>query len=324
MKSFALGSSLLLALAGSPSPQQPAAETAPQPVFRSGASLVALNVTVSDGKRFVGGLQSQDFEVYEDGVRQRVQFFESTGVPVDLILLLDTSASMRDKMGAVHEAALGFLGTLRPGDRGAVVVFNDGVEVLQALTGDHELLGTAVKRAEARGATALHNALYVSMKQFAQLAQQSGEVRRQAIAVLSDGQDTSSLISFDDVLALARKSGVNIYTIALQSDYARSAAEKGRRYFTESDYSLKTLASETGAQAFFPLFVQDLKSVYSAIADELSSQYSIGYTPSNARADGRFRHIVIRIATRPDLRPRARQGYTAQTAAAATLVSHER
>jgi VWFA-related protein len=310
---------VLVVLATSVVAQQPAADGG-QPVFRSGASLVALNVTVTDGKRFVGGLQSKDFEVYEDGVRQEVQFFESSGIPVDLILLLDTSASMRDKMATVHEAAHGFLRTLRPHDRGAVVAFNDGVDVLQTLTSDRDLLDAAVNRAQPHGATALRNALYVVMKQFARLAQQGGDVRRQAIAVLTDGQDTASLISFEDVLALARRSGVNIYTIALRSD-GPVTVDRTRPQYTESDYSMKMLATETGAQAFFPDFVQDLKGVYAVIADELSNQYSIGYSPSNSRSDGRFRRVVVKMATRPDLRPRARAGYTAEAGHPATIAS---
>ncbi len=297
------------------SPSDAAAAPAPQaPVFRSGASLVALNVTVIDGaKRFVTGLKPEDFSVYEDGVQQQVQFFESKNVPVDLIIMLDTSASMSDKMDVVHEAAGGFLKTLRDGDRGAVVAFSDRVEVLQTLTDNRATLETAIDTTRAHGATALNNALYVAIKQFGRSAQQSGEVRRQAIAVLSDGEDTSSLMSFDDVMALAKKSGINIYTIGLQSKYAaaRLAASGARRYFSEAEYSMKTLAQETGAQAYFPMEISELKGVYASIAEELASQYSIGYAPTNPRHDGRFRRIVVQIAGRPELRPRARTGYTA-------------
>jgi Ca-activated chloride channel family protein len=188
------------------------------------------------------------------------------------------------------------------------------------LTPDRDALDEAVRKTEAHGSTALNNALYVAMKQFGRSAQQSGDVRRQAIAVLSDGEDTSSLISFDDVLAMARKSGINIYTIALQSEYtaARRLAENGRRYFSESDYAMKSLARETGALSFFPEFVQDLKGVYAAIADELSNQYSIGYSPTNPRPDGRFRRIVVRVTNHPEFQPRARAGYTAEGIATAS------
>ncbi|MEP6915294.1 MAG: VWA domain-containing protein [Acidobacteriota bacterium] len=336
MKCLAVGSILVLSLmataaAQSPVPAAappadppplPTSATAPAPppaeggqgtVFRSGSSLVAINVTVSDGKRLVPNLQPEDFQVYEDGVLQRVQFFESAAVPIDLILLLDTSASMSDKIDIVHDAASGFLKSLRPADRGAVVTFGDRVDVVQALTSDRALLEQAVRQATPQGSTALNNALYVAMKQFARTAQQTGEVRRQAIAMLSDGEDTSSVIGFDEVLAMARKSGINIYTICLQNKYALARAESGRKYFSESDYAMKTLAQETGAQSYFPSAVQELKGIYATISDELSKQYSIGYAPSNQHPDGRFRRIVVRVGSHPEFQPRARLGYIAET-----------
>jgi Ca-activated chloride channel family protein len=318
---LAIGSILVMTLAASAAAQTPATSdpAAPQ-VFRSGASLVALNVTVTDGKRLVPDLHSDDFAVYEDGVLQRVQFFESRAVPIDLILLLDTSASMADKMNVVHEAAIGFLKTLRDDDRGAVVTFGDNVNILEPLTTDRALLERAVRKAQPHGSTALNNALYVAMKQFARTAQQSGDVRRQAIAVLSDGEDTSSVIAFDDVLSMARKSGINIYTICLQNQYSAARVESGRRYFSQSDYAMKSLAQETGAAAFFPQTAQELKGIYAGISDELSTQYSLGYAPSNPRPDGRFRRIVVRLTLHPEFKPRARLGYTAdsQRASAAT------
>jgi Ca-activated chloride channel family protein len=319
VKRLALGS-LLVAIAvvvplaaQDPAPSQPPQGT----IFRSGASLVALNVTVSDGKRLVPGLEQTDFSVYEDGVLQHVQFFESHEVPIDLILLIDTSASMAEKMDTVHDAATGFLKSLRETDRGAVVTFGDNVNIAQQLTSDKAVLEQAVRGAQPHGSTALNNALYVAMKQFARSAQQAGEIRRQAIAVLSDGEDTSSVISFDDVLAMARKSGINIYTICLQNRFSVARAESGRKYFSESDYAMKTLAHETGALSYFPQTVQELKGIYASISDELSNQYSIGYSPSNWRPDGRFRRIVVRINAHPELQPRARQGYTAESVKAA-------
>ena len=323
MKYLTWASLLFAMTAGQAAAQQPSTDGAPQgPLFRSGASLVALNITVTDGdKRYVTGLKPEEFAVYEDGVQQSVQFFEARQVPLDLIVLLDASSSMTDKMDVVREAAMGFLRTLRETDRGAVVTFSDGVDIAQPLTGDRELLEGAVRRVQPRGATALYNALYVALKQFGRAAQNTGDVRRQAIAVLSDGEDTSSLVSFEDVMALARKSGVGIYTIGLQSKYtALRNGSAGRKYFSESDYSMKTLAQETGAQAFFPAAVSELRGIYAGIAQELSAQYSIGYSPTNTRADGRFRRIVVRITSRPELRPRARIGYTAEAVRTAAAV----
>lgn len=285
-----------------------AAQPAP-PVFRSGADLVALNVAVLDqSQHFVRGLAPADFAVYEDGVRQDVSFFAAQEVPLDLILLVDTSSSMTEKMGTVRAAALGFLRTLRPIDRGAVVTFADGVRIAQPLTSDKPALEQAVNSTQARGATALYNAIYVALKEFGHAARQTGDVRRQAIAVLSDGEDTCSMIGFDDVMDLAKRSGVTIFTIGLRSP--TDIAIKGS--FSEALYSMKTLAQETGAQSFFPTEARQLDGVYGKIAEELDSQYALGYTPKNNRVDGRFRRIVVRILSRPELRPRARTGYFAE------------
>ena len=333
MKRLAILPALLLLLASVASAQQPASseassqQPAPAPqgtVFRSGANLVPLNVTVTDNSRqFVKGLTKADFSVFEDGVEQAVQFFEASETPLDLILLIDTSSSMSDKMDVVHEAAIGFLKTMKAGDRGAVVAFADGVDIIQPLTSDRAALEEGIQKTKARGATSLNNALYISLKQFGRGAQHQADVRRQAIAVLSDGEDTSSLVSFDDVLDLARKSGVGIYPIVLQSKYAatRNAAQGQRRYFSESEYSMRTLAQETGAQAFFPLQIFELKSIYAAIGQELSSQYSLAYSPANSRTDGRFRRITVRVDKHPELKLRTRTGYTATLPRAAAPVS---
>jgi Ca-activated chloride channel family protein len=301
-----LGSTPVLARDGQQAPQ------ATTPTFRSSAALVALNVTVQDrGARFVLGLQPADFVVYEDGVKQNVQFFESTRVPVDLIVLIDTSTSMRDKLDVVHDAASGFLKTLRPEDRGAVVSFANTVTVLQPLTSDQALLQSAIAGTQAGGNTCLNNAVYIALKEFGQSARQDGEVRRQAIVMLSDGADTASVVSFDDVLGLARRMGVSIYTVSLQSaEDARRQAVTARLGVEDADYTMKTLAKETGAQAFFPA-PAGLRSVYASIASELASQYSIGYVPANGQADGRFRRVNVQVVTRPDLQSRTRLGYTA-------------
>jgi len=323
LKYLAVAFTLAILGAAHPAAQQ-AREAEQSQVFRSGASLVALNVTVTDkSERFVAGLEARDFAIFEDGVQQEVRFFESSAVPIDLIILLDTSSSMRHRMDLVHDAALGFIKkTLRAGDRGAVVTFSNGVDVLQPLTGDRAALESAIKSTVAGGATALHNALYISLKKFGRGANDTSEVRRQALAVLSDGDDTSSLIGFDDVLEVAQKSGVAIYPIALSPEFQLDRTSSGAPVFSQSQYSMRKLAQDTGAQAFFPESVRELGAIYQAIAAELSNQYSLGYAPRNSRSDGRFRRIVVRVTSRPELRPRARTGYVAARAGAVNQGSY--
>ena len=316
MGKFALVCTVLVTLGSAPRAQHPvpplpAGQEPGRPVFRSTTSVVSLNVTVTDGEKLVTGLGASDFEVYEDNVRQEVSFFESTDVPMDVILLLDTSSSMRDRMAVVHEAAKGFMKMLRPGDRGAVVAFDDKVRVLQDLTEDRSVIEAAIGSTSARGSTSLNDAVYIALKQFGRSARARGEVRRQAIALLSDGQDTSSLISLEDVVAAARRTGVSIYAIGLQTEYRTRQPSRESVQFTDAAYALKMLARETGARTFFPGNERQLKEVYEAIASELEAQYSIGYAPSDARADGRFRRVIVRVPTNPSFRPRTRLGYTA-------------
>lgn len=303
-----------------PVPQLPTASPAPAhqpatqvPVFRSGASMVALTVTVLDGKKPVAGLAQGDFEVFEDGIQQNVRFFEAKSVPLDVILLLDASSSMTDKMDVVHKAARGFMKLLREGDRGAVVSFADSVKVVQTLTTDAAAIEGAINSTQPGGSTSLYNAIYVALKQFGRAAADAGDVRRQAIAVLSDGEDTASVVAFDDLMALAKKTGVAIYTIALQSPFASLRAAAGKtKQFSDAEYAMKSLASETGAQSFFPAGVHELKGVYDTITGELTTQYAMGYSSSNPRNDGRYRRIVVRVSGNPNYRPRTRTGYTAE------------
>jgi Ca-activated chloride channel homolog len=283
------------------------------PVFRSGVELVALNVVVTDGAtKFVTGLQPGNFAVYEDGVQQDVSFFAATSIPLDLAILLDTSSSMSGKLQEVQQAATGFVSTLRDGDRTMIVDIKDATKVLQSLSGDIAAAKTAIAETTARGGTALFNGIYMTLKELTKQRRMNDDVRRQAIVVLSDGEDTASLVSFDDVMAQAKEAGIAIYTITLRSPFlVQMAASSGRRYFSEADYGMKALAMETGARSFFPTAISELSGVYGAIAQELASQYSLGYVPKNPLRDGTFRKLTVRIEDHPGAAPRTRSGYVA-------------
>jgi Ca-activated chloride channel homolog len=282
-------------------------------VFRAAVDLVALNVVVTDQQqRFIGGLTADDFSVFEDGVQQDVSFFAATQVPLDLALLLDTSASMQDKMTTMQQAANGFLDTLRRGDRASVVDIKDSVRMAFPLGENLAEAHAAVQGTVARGGTALFNGLYLALKEMVKQRKANGDVRRQAIAVLSDGEDTASLVAYDDVLELAKRSGIAVYTITLKSPLAvKQASTSGRRYFSESEFAMKALAQETGARAFFPTEIRELAGVYDAIAAELANQYAIGYSPKNPRSDGAYRRVIVRVDGRPEVRTRTRSGYLA-------------
>lgn len=314
---------LVLGAASGLAAQGPAAAPPPapaQPTFRSGIDLVALTVTVTDQQdRYILGLNANDFRVYEDGVQQDLAFFAAGRVPLDLAVLLDTSASMEPRLALVQDAAAGFAESLGPGDRALLVAFDDVARVIQPFTDDRAAIVTSIRQTRAKGATALYNALYVTLKEFARQIREATSVRRQAIVALTDGEDTASLVSFDEVLDLARRQGVSIYTIALGPAYAAGTGRS--RYFSEARYALGALARETGGESFAPQRADELASIYGRISAELAHQYTLGYSSKNPKQDGAYRRIVVRVASRPDARLRTRTGYYAPAPARAAAAT---
>ncbi len=280
------------------------AQEKPQ-VFRAGVELVSLNVTVVDSQgRYVTDLAEGDFSVFEDGAKQELSFFNRSNLPIALSLLIDSSASMEQRMENAQEAAIGFAKKIREQDLAQIVDFDSRVEIKLGFTNKVDELEQAIRSTSAGGSTALHNAVYISLKELAKVkAKNPDEIRRQAIVVLSDGEDTSSLVSFEEVLELAKRSETAIYTIGLQP--RETSALRG---FREAEFVLRQLAQETGGRSFFAQKVEDLKDVYGQIADELSSQYSMGYASKNPRRDGAFRRLVVQVS-RPNTTARTKRGY---------------
>ncbi|MGE0041784.1 MAG: VWA domain-containing protein [Vicinamibacterales bacterium] len=306
----ALGIGLALALltpAGVGARQQAPAAPQGEQVFRAGVEVVSLNVTVVDPEgRYVTDLDEQDFSVFEDGVKQDLIFFNRKSQPIALSLLIDTSASMEQRLEVAQDAAIGFANTLRPQDLAQVVDFDSRVQIAQDFTNDKAALERAIRSTAAGGSTSLHNALYISLKELAKVkARSADELRRQAIIVLSDGEDTSSLVSYEEVLELAKRSETSIYAIGLQPKETASA-----RGFREAEFVLRQLAQETGGRSFFPDDAAELKGIYGQIADELSSQYVLGYTSKNPRRDGAWRRLVVQV-DRANATPRTKRGYYA-------------
>lgn len=278
------------------------------PAFRGGVDLVPLQVTVTDRSgRHVTDLTRDDFLVLEDGVKQDLAFFGDTGIPLALALLLDTSASMTGKLATAQEAAIGFARRLEPRDVATVVDFDTRVQILHGFTNDAVALEQAIGRTRAGGATALYNAVYVAVREFKKLRpeRQTLSPSRRAVIVLSDGEDTSSLMTFEDVLDAAVRSDTVIYTIGIGLGETSS-----RESLEETRFILRRLAQQTGGRAFFPLDAADLSGVYGDIREELSSQYLLAYQSSNARRDAGWRRITVRV-TRTGLGVRTRPGYYA-------------
>lgn len=290
-------------------PAAPAAQGAQRPTFRAGVDVVSLNVTVTDpaNKSYVRDLDRADFAVYEDGVKQELTYFTRQPLPIALSLLIDTSASMEDKMATTQEAAIGFVKRLRESDLGQVIDFDNRVTIQQQFTADQAQLEKAIRATVPNGSTSLHNAVYISLKELKRVrAKDTEDVRRQAIVVLSDGEDTSSLVPFEEVLELAKRSEVAIYTIAIRG------REGGTRNFNEAEFVLRQFAQETGGRSFFPTSVNELDSIYGQISEELANQYMMAYESRNPRRDGRWRRVVVRT-TRPNVVARTKQGYYGPT-----------
>jgi Ca-activated chloride channel homolog len=290
-----------------PSAQQ---DQEPQrPAFRVGVDIVSLNVTVVDStNRYVTGLDRDDFAIYEDGVMQDIIFFTREPQPIALSLLLDSSASMDQSLPTLQAAAKNFVRRLRPRDLAQVIDFDSRVEVRQPFTANQDDLEAAIGQMVASGSTSLYNAIYIALKELGKVRAVSDEdVRRQALIVFSDGEDTSSLISFEEVLDLAKRSETVVYTIMLRG------ADVQPRGFREAEFVMRQLANETGGRAFSPQRIEDLSGIYAQISDELASQYTLGYSSANPRRDGAWRRIVVRLS-QTGVTARTKQGYYAPTA----------
>jgi Ca-activated chloride channel homolog len=217
--------------------------------FRSRVDVVTLSVTVTDSAgRYIGDLGREDFQVLEDGRPQRLAFFQPRQLPLALALLMDTSASMEGHLGVAQEAAVGFVRALGASDMASVVDFDSGVRIAQEFTTDRVALEHAIRGTAANGSTALYNAVYIALKGLEKTRRDEmlTEPCRRAMVILSDGEDTSSLMSFDEVLDAATRSDTAIYTIGLFGPQTALTLK-----FQEPQYVLRKFAEQTGGRAFF-------------------------------------------------------------------------
>ncbi len=258
--------------------------------------LVELYATVTDREgHMVQGLQAKDFEIRDNGRPQKIERFEMVkDLPLTLGLVLDTSGSMRESLPEAKKAAEEFLAAvMTPRDRCFAVGFSGHPTLLMPLTPDAKALEAAFRDLPAIGNTALHDALVYSLYQF------RGIRGRKAMVLLSDGDDTSSLVRFDDALAFAERSGVAIYTVGLRI---------GRGSFGIRS-KLEKLATETGGRTFFVTNASELAGVYSNIERELRSQYFLAFAPDPAPKEGERHTLDVRVAG-GKWKARTARGYT--------------
>lgn len=276
--------------------------------FSAGVEMVNLTVTVTDGgDRLVTGLEPGDFQVFEDGVPQQLTLFSRDRVPISLSLLMDVSSSMQGKLSTAQEAALRLVGSLQDGDAVQLVHFNDRASIVMPFTTDLAAASEAIRTGNPAGATALHTALYIALKDLTK-RRSPHELQRQAVVVLSDGEDTTSVVSEDQVMDLARKANISVYGISLRP---RATLSSGDLAMKRGAFFLPELSRATGGLTHFPAGVGQLDGVYDRIAEELRTQYNVGYVSTNPARGGEWRKIAIRTPSNPGLQLRYKPGYFA-------------
>jgi Ca-activated chloride channel family protein len=263
-----------------------------QQIFRAGTDVVLLNVSSLDAKNHaVGGLTRSDFVVFEDGLPQDITVFSHDPQPIALSLLLDTSVSMDRKLAVAQGAAIGFVDRLGPRDICQLIDFDTMARIAQPFTSDHQALQNAIRKTQAGGRTSLYDAVYIALDQLNRAPPPADNaIRRQAIVLLSDGEDTSSHKEYDEVTDLSKRSDVIVFSIGL-----RARDESSQSGWNEAEFVLRTLAQETGGRAFFVSDIAQLPAIYGQIADELSNQYTLGYRSKNQRHDGLWRRVSVQI-----------------------------
>ena len=271
--------------------------------IKVGTQTVPLYVTVIDAaKRLVPDLVREDFEVYDNGKLQQLTNFDNQATPITVVVMLDTSGSMTLALDMVKQAAEEFLMRLLPADRAKVGAFNDKLEVKPEpglpFSDNRDQLIRALNDLDFGYPTRLYDAVDFSITQL-----ESAEGRK-VVLVFTDGEDTASKIDAGDANVRARAQEVMVYSVGLENDYFNGS----QRVRTSPDRGLRRLSDDTGGGFFLLKKRDELGPTFTRIAQELHSQYVLGFTPETA--DGKVHKLEVRVK-RPGLTARARKSYVA-------------
>lgn len=284
-------------------------------VLRS--DLVLLDVAVVDTgtNTAVMTLAQNDFQVFEDKIPQKIEYFGKDQVPVSMVFTIDTSGSMRVKLDTVIKAAKNLVKDARADDQMAIIEFKDTPELLQEFTSDKRDIEDTLDGLVARSQTAMLDAVYLA----ADYVRKEGKNRRKALLVVSDGLDKENYYKFEEVVKQLQESDVQIYLIGFTQDLDGDSGLFKKSQKSKAEGLLSKLATETGGRAFFPRELSEVHQIGQQISSDLRTQYVIGYYPTNDKRDGSFRSVRVQVnsPTNKRLVARTRSGYYADNAAPA-------
>jgi len=270
--------------------------------------MVVVGVTVTDHDgRVITGLNKSNFKIYDERVPQQIATFSSADVPASVGLILDSSASMADKVERSREAAFEFFKTSNIDDEFMLVAFNDRPQLLLGFTSKPEALEASLASLETRGRTALLDAIYLGLNEM-----RRAHTRRKALVVISDGIDNQSRYTEKEIVDALRESDTQLYAIGILGP----AAFRWMPGEKSGPALLSRLAKLSGGNMFPARRASELPGIAQKLSLELRSQYEIGYKPSNLVRDGRWRQIKLEVdppETLPGLQVYSRAGYYAPT-----------
>jgi Ca-activated chloride channel homolog len=292
-----------LALAQKPPAHPPAGEQDEIPTFTADTNLVVLHASVFDKSgKLLTNIPQSAFHVYENGVEQPIKNFRREDVPVSMGIIIDNSGSMRDKRAKVAAASMLLVRNSNPEDEVFIVNFNDDAYLDQTFTNDTKKLEEALDKIDARGGTAMRDAISMSIDYL----KAKGKREKKVLLVITDGNDNTSNISLEQIVRKAQQSEVLIYSIGLLSEEEPREARQAKR-------ALKALAENSGALDYYPKDLAEVDRITPQIAHEIRNQYMISYLPTNTAFDGKFRKINVLVKASGNPTVRTRNGYYATT-----------
>jgi Ca-activated chloride channel family protein len=292
-------------------------------IIKVDTELVNLNVRVVDrNNRTINNVPETDFKIFEDGIAQKIDFFSKSEVPANYALVIDNSGSLRQQLDKVIEAGKVFVGSNRPEDETMVIRFvgRDKIEIEQPFTKNKTDLQDALDNLLIEGGqTAVIDAVYLAVENVDEYerSKKLDERKRRAIVLVTDGEDRNSFYSEKQLMELLRESEVQIYVIGFVDDLSKDGGFIAKSPQEKSKAFLERIAAESGGKAYFPASAAELPNLAREISNELRTQYSIGYIPSNDRKDGTFRSIKVQVTDGPNTQKRiavTRAGRTADAA----------